>query len=294
MKRDKTNKKQEKDPDLSADFLSRAKIPWEKSSEEVWLDLSDHLQEEQASRVIFRRKLPGSQWIAMAASIALLLAVASFLRFYTRTVETLPAEHASHKLPDGSLAEINAVSTLSYHPFWWRISREVKLEGEAFFNVEEGSNFRVSSEKANTEVLGTTFNVYARESDYRVECHSGRVKVTSKLSDDMAVLTPEMQATIDAFGAIQVVNLDQMENGPDWKNNLLMFSSVPLRLVFDEIERQYGIRILTPIHLDRRYSGNFALDASVDNVLTLLCMPFDLRYEQTSRNTYTIQPVQTD
>ena len=289
MKRDKTHRKVS-DPDLTPEFLSRAKIPWEKKKEEVWQDLSVHLQEEPPARVIFMGKLPGKPWIALAASIALLLAVVSFFRFYTKTLKTLPTEHVSWELPDGSLAELNAVSTLSYHPFWWWISREVHLEGEAFFTVEGGSKFSVSSEHAVTEVLGTTFNVYARCSDYRVECHSGKVKVRSRLSDDEVVLTREMQASQDPSGAIEVHMLDQVHMAPAWKNKVLMFSSVPLRLVFDEIERQYGILIRTPPELDRTYSGNFALDASVENVLTLLCLPFDLRYEQTSGNTYQILP----
>jgi ferric-dicitrate binding protein FerR (iron transport regulator) len=293
MKRDKTHRKVS-NPDLAPEFLSRAKIPWEKTKEEVWQELSDHLPEEAPSKVMFSGKLPGRTWIAMAASIALLLAVVSFFRYYTKTLKTLPTEHVSWELPDGSLAELNAVSTLSYHPFWWWISREVHLEGEAFFTVEGGSKFSVSSEHAVTEVLGTTFNVYARGSDYRVECHSGKVKVRSRLSDDEVVLTREMQASQDPSGAIQVQMLDQVQMAPAWKNKVLMFSSVPLRLVFDEIERQYGIQIRTPPELDRTYSGNFALDASVENVLTLLCLPFDLRYEQTSGNTYIIRPAHTD
>ncbi|MEN8201334.1 MAG: FecR domain-containing protein [Bacteroidota bacterium] len=294
MKRNKVHKNQQTDPDLSSEFLSRAKIPWEKSKEDIWQDLSDHLQEGQPSKVIIPGKLPGKQWLAMAASIALLLAVASFLRFSTRTLETLPTEHASLELPDGSVAELNAVSTLKFHPYWWWLSRDVHLEGEAFFKVEKGSKFKVSSSHAVTEALGTSFNVYSRGSDYQVVCHSGKVKVSSRLSDDVALLAPEMKASMDPSGAIQVVDLDQMEESPGWQNNLLMFSSVPLRLVFDEIERQYGIKIITPREMDLRFSGNFALESSVENVLTLLCMPFDLRYEQTSGKTYSILPDQED
>lgn len=294
MKKDKTTKNQHSDPDLSADFFSRAKIPWEKSKEQIWQDLSEQLQEESPSKVIPLNKLPGTQWILMAASIALLLAVASFLRFYTRNLETLATEHASFQLPDGSVAELNAVSTLKYHPYWWWASRKVSLEGEAFFRVTKGSSFRVSSSKAVAEVLGTSFNVFARGAEYRVVCHTGKVRVTSQLSEEMAVLTPGMQASLNASGIISVVTLEQLENSPDWKDQLLMFSSVPLRLVFDEIERQYGITILTPQALDRRFSGNFALDVSVENVLSLLCRPFDLRYEQNSGNTYTILPARVD
>lgn len=293
MKRDKTHR-ESTGPDPSASFLSRAKIPWEKSKEEVWRELSDQLQEEQASGASHGIKLPGRPWIALAASITLLLAVASFMRFHVTTVETLPTEHTTCELPDGSLAELNAVSTLSYHPYWWWVSREVKLEGEAYFKVENGSKFTVRSETALTEVLGTTFNVYSRGVDYRVVCHSGKVMVSSRLTDDKVLLTKEMQASLETSGLIRVINLEQTQDVPGWKNKVLTFSSVPLKLVFEEVERQYGIRIHTPRELDRSYSGNFALDASVENVLTLLCLPFDLRYEQTSGNSYTILPIQPD
>jgi len=294
MNRDKPHKDQHTDPDLSAEFFSRTKIPWEKSKEEIWQDLSSHLQEEPSSQPIVVSKLPGKQWMAMAASLVLLLAVASFLRFSARTIESGPGERASIELPDGSLVELNAVSTLSFHPYWWWAQREVKLDGEAFFQVEKGSTFKVSSSPAITEVLGTSFNIYTRGTSYRVICHSGEVMVNSLLSDDHVFLTKDMQASLAPSGSIEVIKLDPLEDSPGWKNNMLMFSSVPLRLVFDEIERQYGIKIMSPGIRDFHFSGNFALDASVENVLTLLCLPFDLRYEQTSGKTYTILPSQME
>jgi len=294
MSKDKRNKDHYTDPDQSSGFFSRAEIPWEKSKDEIWKDLSGQLQEEHPSKLIPVRRLPGKQWLAMAASIALLLAVATFFRYYTRTIESPTGEHASLELPDGSMANLNAETTLRFHPYWWWASREVKMEGEAFFEVKKGSSFKVSSSRGITEVLGTSFNVYARGVDYRVVCHSGNVKVTSTLSDEYVILSPEMKAILNHEGDIKVSSLDQMEASPGWKNNMLMFSSVSLRLVFDEIERQYGIKIITPREMNLRYSGNFALDTSVENVLTLLCLPFDLRYENTSGKTYTIVPSQAD
>lgn len=293
MKGDKTHRDQHSD-NLPADLFSGAKIPWEKTKEDVWQDLSVHLQEEPSSQPGLVPKLPGKQWLAMAASLALLLAVGSFFRFHTRTLESKHGEHLSLELPDGSVVELNAVSTLKFHPYWWRVSREVSLDGEAFFVVEKGGNFKVVSTNALTEVLGTSFNVYTRGQEYRVACHSGKVKVSSMLSDESVVLSPDMQATLKPSGAIEVFTLEQEEGSPAWKKHMLMFSSVPLRSAFDEIERQYGIKIISPADMDLRYSGNFALDASAEKVLTLLCLPFELRYEQTSANTYTIKPIPVD
>jgi hypothetical protein len=110
------------------------------------------------------------------------------------------------------------------------------------------------------------------------------------MSTDQVLLVPNQRALLQESGKISVTSLDNQKNTPPWVNNLLMFSSTPLRLVFDEIERQYGIKIVTPKGMQFTYSGNFALDGTVENVLTLLCRPFDLLYENKSGNTYNIYP----
>ena len=73
-------------------------------------------------------------------------------------------------------------------------------------------------------------------------------------------------------------------------SNLILFSSTPLRLVFDEIERQYGIIIETPTEMQQLYSGNFSVNEPLEDVLYLLCRPFDLEYEKLTGKTYRIKP----
>ena len=295
MKREHTYKNLKTDPgDLSSDLFSHSKIPWEKSKEEIWKDLYGNLHEEDRVKNSVSRFLPRKQWLAVAASIALLLAGSGFLRFYSVSSITPAGEHASLRLPDGSTVELNAETTLKYHPYWWRITRSVEFEGEAFFKVIPGSKFKVVSPQTFTEVLGTSFNIFARELEYNVACHSGKVRVTARSSNDNVLLTPNKHAHLDQSGSFKVASADDQEDVPAWTNNLLMFASTPLRLVFDEIERQYGIKIVTPEGMHLSYSGNFALDASLENILTLLCLPFDLLYEQTSGNTYTISPSPVD
>ena len=72
---------------------------------------------------------------------------------------------------------------------------------------------------------------------------------------------------------------------------MITFTSAPLRLVFDEIERQYGIVIEAPESLDLYFSGKFSLDEPVENILSIVCRPFDLEYEHITGNTYKIYPV---
>ncbi|MDC7240435.1 MAG: FecR domain-containing protein, partial [Spirochaetales bacterium] len=192
-------------------------------------------------------------------------------------------------LPDGSSVELNAESTISYHPFWWFASRRISLEGEAFFRVAKGKTFSVHSSLATTRVLGTSFNIYARNSRYVTQCHSGSVKVESALNGKGITLEPGEEARVDVSGEITSELMEHRREVPAWTEHLVLFVSTPLNLVLEEIERQYGIVIEGPANTDLIYTGNFSLDESVENVLTLICRPFGLEYEMHTGKIYRIK-----
>ena len=292
MKEDSTYKHNSGSGDPADQLLSRASIPWKQSQEEVWKDISAKIKMEGGDQEIHKRFLSGKQWLAMAASITLLLSVTGFLRFYNVETFTQLAETHALVLPDGSSVELNENTNISYHPYWWRISRSVKLEGEAWFLVENGSNFRVESALAVTEVLGTSFNVLAREEIYQVSCHTGRVRVSSSLSEDRAILNPGKQVELSSVGALEVTDMRYVGDTPGWLNKNIMFSSTPLQMVFEEIEKQYSIEIDGTRLPELLYSGNFSTNIPLENVLTLLCRPFNLRYEKITGKKYVIYPAE--
>ena len=281
MKKDQTYRKSP---------LSGASIAWEKSKEEIWADLSGKIAKDGAGTKTHDLKLPGRQWLALAASLTLLLAVTGFMRFFTVETHSPVDELSTVVLPDGSVVELNSNSTLSYHPHWWRLARSVRLEGEAWFEVKKGSRFRVESSLARTEVLGTSFNVFARGDSYRVFCHSGRVQVSSLQTKDRAVLDPGSKAVLSGAGTLAVSPMIYRGDTPAWLNPMIMFTSTPLGLVFDEIERQYGIEIDNSGVPEHIYSGNFSVDTPLENVLSLLCRPFNLSYELATGKKYIIVP----
>lgn len=252
--------------------------------------MEQSLLQEDRSPVPVRRMLPPKQWLALAASLLLLLSVGSFMRFHTLKTYCPEGVQTSLTLPDGSVVEVNASTTIAYHPYWWFLSRKLSLDGEAFFSVQEGKRFQVVSDMGTTEVLGTTFNVFAREENYQVTCHSGRVRVSDAISNHSVILSPHEQAVLEESGGFEVKPLEDQGHTPAWTRNLIMFTSAPLRLVFDEVERQYGIVIETPAGMKQVYSGNFSLDQSVENILSLLCLPFDLEYERQTENSYLVFP----
>ena len=275
---------------LPDQIFSNGNIPWEKSKAEVWNDIEELITKEDRTSVQIRHLHPNRQWLALAASLVLLLSVSGFMRFYTMKSFCPEGVHTSLQLPDNSEVELNASTHLSYHPYWWFISREVKLEGEAFFQVEKGKKFKVRSSNATTEVLGTTFNVFARDKDYIVTCHTGSVRLSETITGSTVTLSPNERGQREPTGGFRVTQLESSLASPAWTGNLIMFSSAPLRMVFEEIERQFGIVIETPEVMQQVYSGNFSLDQPVENILSLLCLPFDLEYERQTGNKYLVYP----
>lgn len=291
MKQENRHMNKKIDPDgLDQLFASRSKVTWEKSKEEVWDHLEGQLMKEGQASVPVRTLHPNRHWLALAASLVLLLSVGTFIRLYTVNTYCPEGVHTSLQLPDGSSVDLNASTHLSYHPYWWFVSREVKLEGEAFFKVEKGRNFRVISSSGTTEVLGTSFNVFARGADYIVTCHTGSVRVSEANEGSAVILSPYERSTLEPAGGFSVTQIESSADSPGWTGNMIMFSSTPLQLVFEEIERQFGIVIDTPVEMQQVYSGNFSLDQPVENILSLLCLPFDLEYERQNGNTYLVYP----
>lgn len=271
-------------------FFSGAKVAWEKQGEEIWGEMEGRMKEEDRSGKPFLHLVPGRQWMALAATLALLLAIGLFMRYYSVETHCPQATHTVLNFPDGSVAEINAETTLKYHPYWWFVARSVQLEGEAYFQVKKGRPFRVESVLATTEVLGTTFNVYARGKEYHVTCHSGSVQVRSAITGKEQVLAKDERADLDPAGALSVTVIKGSSPEPGWVNRMITFASTPLGLVLEEIERQYGIVIEAPDVRQQVYSGKFSLDQPVEEVLSLICLPFDLEYDHKTGKTYRIHP----
>ncbi len=266
-------------------FFSGGKFRWKKSETEIWASIEVQLADQPKGRLL-NINFGLAKWM-VAASIVILFSIGSFLRFYTTTIENPAGQHLEAMLPDQSRVNLNAQSSISYNPHWWKISRKVMLEGEAFFEVQKGKKFTVVSEKGTTHVLGTSFNIFAREEIYKVTCITGTVNVRSRLGYE-AIIKPNSKAEINLNGEINV--LTNIETFPEisWKKNIFLFTASPIYAVFTEIERQYGVKIDTKINDESLYTGNFNKDQNVEDILEYVCPALGLKYVRKSVGEYLI------
>ena len=266
-------------------FFNKVEISYGKSKDEVWEMMATRLDEKTESRAVYLN--PNRLWISLAAAILVLAGMFSILRFYSTTVHSPIGQHLTAMLPDGSVVELNAQTTLKFYPLWWQFSRELSLEGEAFFKVTKGKNFEINSAMGKTIVVGTSFNIFSRTDEYKVTCVSGKVKVVSTTKDEV-ILSPGYHAEVEQGGGIKVFKNYQTGKSISWRDEMFTFTASPLSSVIQEIERQYAVSITLNTQTAHYYTGFFSKKKPVEEVLDLLCKTFGLTFEKISDSKYQI------
>jgi len=254
-------------------FFKGGKFAWTKSADEVWSSIESEIEEQPRIRFLNSNFVK----MAVAASMILLVSLGIFMKLYKIQIQTSAGQHLSAELPDHSRIEMNAESKISYHPYWWIISRNVEFEGEACFEVQKGRNFAVKSAIGTTQVLGTSFNIFARDDQYKVTCLSGKVRVTVQ-NGAQVVLSPNDKAELQTNGQLKVSQSIEVYPEVSWKENVFIFTAVPIHQVFAEIERQYGMKFDLPVGDASLYTGNFSKDQNIEEILNYVCPALGLKY----------------
>lgn len=148
-------------------------------------------------------------------------------------------------LSDGTKVWLNADSKLIYPLSFGNSSREVALEGEAYFEVAKDSQrkFIVNTSHESVEVLGTHFNInsYSDASNSFVSLVEGSVKVTSIDGQFSTYLSPNQQAVLSEEGMDK--ESFNVEECLAWKSGEFSFNNESLENVVKKLERWYDVEI---------------------------------------------------
>lgn len=212
---------------------------------------------------------------AIAASLLLLL---GFGYFATNvTYETQIAQLENIVLPDNSKVTLNAKSTLTYNKVLFSLQRKLNLTGEAFFEVEKGSNFTVQSTHGTVQVLGTKFNVISRNEYFETTCFEGKVSVSK--SDNKDILSSGQQVRYIKESKENNTVITSAISSPKWLEGISEYKSTPIQYVLENLEAHFDVAFdLTKLeNKEALFSGQFPhnnLDEALENVL----LPMGIRY----------------
>ncbi|MEQ3654907.1 MAG: FecR domain-containing protein, partial [Dokdonia sp.] len=199
------------------------------------------------------------------------------------TYATDLAENQVIGLPDNSAVTLNESSELSFSEDSWEEERRINLLGEAYFEVEKGNPFRVVTTQGVVEVLGTSFNVKARDSLFTVVCYEGLVRVDI---EDTQILLPAGQSLNWQFG--EAIKQSIFVQEPSWLNNRTVFKAAPLKAVIIALEQQYKVRIEYPKNTDLSFTGAFEHD-DLKNALEMVFSPLNLTYTIDNNTSVTVR-----
>ncbi len=158
-------------------------------------------------------------------------------------VSTSPGSITNFQLPDGTKVWLNSGSEITYAGNFEK-NRELKLKGEAFFDVVKSKNpFRITTPFGKIKVLGTAFDVKAYVDDkFTTTLERGSLEVCSLSGKEKEVLKPGDQACLSDNEKLIVkeVNINEFTS---WKDGKLMFVRKSLPEVVKMLERWYNVEI---------------------------------------------------
>ncbi len=184
---------------------------------------------------------------------------------------TVPASSTYNiVLSDSSIVHLNANTKIHYPVLFAGDTREVRIEGEAYFEVKKGNRpFIVHAGGNAIQVLGTQFNVntYHYPEDVRTTLVSGKVQVETE-SRESAILNPGQQAICLANGNIAVENVD-LSLVVDWHHNLFVYKHESLGVIMDELAQWYDIEVVysEAAFRDLQFTGSLQRDESITKLL---------------------------
>ncbi|MGE8292645.1 MAG: FecR family protein [Sphingobacterium sp.] len=178
-------------------------------------------------------------------------------------------------LPDGTKVWLNSSSKLTYPLVFREDERIVRLEGEAYFEVDrmirngEKKKFIVQTQDQNIEVTGTEFNVSAYNDDKRTVTTLVNGAITIVSDSRRMALRPNEQATLSEKGIVKR-NVD-VQHFIAWKNDKFLFYETGLTDVMRAISRWYNIEVIFPEHVPATFLyGEIGRDKKLVEVLRLL------------------------
>jgi transmembrane sensor len=260
----------------------------------AWNSVSARIKEADGES---RQTIPASRmlrtgFLRIAAAALLVLAIGSITVWLTRPgllsgekTYTAGADERNLqvKLPDGSSIFLNRNSELRYKNDFGDESRNVKLRGEAFFNITADASkpFRIDAGKAVVEVVGTSFSVLTENSGSEVEVFvkTGKVVVEDKAGSQSLILEPGYIGTIGSEKSARILNNDP--NYLAWNTGNLLYKGEKLEVVFRDLKKVYNMQIVAEDSSILEYPWNSSIDYQPqDNIIRMICLSFNLGYSK--------------
>lgn len=259
-----------------------------------------HGEDKQVQQQAGRQQYFLHRGIARFLRVAAMIVVAFGLGYFWQSEKTegpiamqtisVPAGQCVNvTLPDGSNIWLNAQTTIQYPVSFNKGNRQVKLDGEAYFDVAKDSKrpFIVNTKECSVEVLGTKFNIdaYSSRDKFETVLMEGSVKVSMLDDPTQAVSLKPNNKVYRSNGKLLTQKVSNYERYR-WKEGLICFVDEPFKVVMEDFEKFYGLTIVVNNQKVTQYlyTGKFKQTDGVDYALSLLQKNIHFTYQRDREN----------
>ena len=245
-------------------------------------------------------------WPWLAAASILLIAGLWVGKNYLSSSQTARLSHTQTTngqqltltLTDGTTVRLNAGSILTYPKTFSVDKREVRLKGEAYFEVapNAAAPFVIRTDDVAVQVIGTKFTVkaYPESELVKVAVVEGKVAVQASSKEaapagKKVVLTKDEMATLEkSNGELNVTNYDK-NDALGWQNGILYIEKADFSQIIKQLERWYGVEISVDndVAVDAawRFSGKFE-NKPIDYILDVCQYPNLFTYQVSGKQVH--------
>lgn len=165
-----------------------------------------------------------------------------------RTIEATKGQLKEIFLADGTHVWLNSDSKLSFPSKFSEKTREIDLQGEAFFEVTANveNPFIVKTKNHKVKVTGTKFNIceYPESEIIETTLVEGRVKIISgNITKD---IFPGQQSSFNTETAEVRISEADFAINTSWTEGKYYFKNEPIEKVFKIMERWWDVQIIYP------------------------------------------------
>lgn len=249
---------------IKQDWISQnSQLVLPEGSENSWATIQDYILHDCNKKKRVSTNYP--LFFKVAAIFLLTISIGTSIFFYTHqplgiaftSIVVEEGQICKVILPDSTLVWLNSGSKMTYNNYYNKENRDIKLSGEAYFQVRTNQDVPliVSSGGLKVKVIGTKFNVNAYQDAQviNVTLEQGQVELFSSESDEIhCVMNVGAMASYNKRTQDFNVSKVNVSRYISWKDGVLNIFDLPL----SELVKRLGLR----------YNQKFSYEKEIANL----------------------------
>lgn len=194
------------------------------------------------------------------------------------------AQRYNLRLPDGTQVTLNAGATLEFPGRFDGPTRNVRLSGEAYFDVapDDALPFVVSLNGLKVTALGTAFNIQAYDNEDLLQTTLVHGKVAIEdTTGTVRILLPGQQAAYSRQSGEVAIRTVDPAFSTAWMDNYFYFQETPLETIMQQVGHWYGMDVLyiDAKNKQTRYTGKIQRYPTIEPVLNKFKLAGNLDFD---------------